>query len=798
MSCQLAVTRCRVREGGETGKLRLQRFESQAELLRFFAEHVEVSSKYDVAGIVPASRWEDAKRKTGRDAAAGRDAYFLPLDVDGAGGQGVAADRLEALAAKLRAEGIAFALTSTFSSSTKAAPGHWRVHLVLLTECMADDAVYRATWAAWADAVSDLLDTPVDRVGQHIACVTYPPTCPPGSPRLSIVHDGQPVPAEVPSVMQRVRAASIDRTPKHPMPMAARVALLRGLELVLVQPEDTSGHLQGMRGLASVQQITFSAIELGVDLPHLLEYVDAEQRGAWTRQACREAFEHVWHDVSGSAPAWESELPPVGRARIDLGLKFDDVVDRSVEALSRVPVQECRVWRHGGQLVRADLSSYTTPALRTELSRAIDYVRSTEDGEKTVHPPRDVAESVGAADCSAVREIVGISRVPLLRPDGELVTARGYDSATKLWLEPIDVEVGHTREHAEAAAVLLLDAVGDVQWLDAEVDPWVWLAHVLTVAARHLCSTVPVWIYDADRPGAGKTTIARAAGLIGGRCSVVFNAGFGGDEAELVRSIDPHASGAALVLDNLRGRIASPALEAALTSGILRVRRLYVGHCDVALRAVVSLTGNDAQTGSDWARRSLPCLLERRRELDGARELLEELDDPRFTAAALTILRAWLRVGGVSQATSLPSFRAWSQLVPGAIAWLAGVDVVGATRERAAELTTSENTTGLVDAVADFLHWKQWSERGATASEMLEGGASYALEEDPGAKLLAILQRGSRGTVTPVTVGSMLRDASGADPRLQQFGSRRDGRRWRVVTVDGDGGDGDPEGVRHH
>lgn len=479
-----------------------------------------------------------------------------------------------------------------------------------------------------------------------------------------------------------------------------------------------------------------------------------------------------------------------GRARIDLALKFDDVVDRSVEALADVPINDCRVWRHGGQLVRPDLSAYTTPALRTELSRAIDYVRTTEDGEKVVHPPRDVAESVGAADCEAVREIVGVSRVPLLRADGSVVTSRGYDPVSKLWLDPIDVATGHTRAEAEAACVELLDAVADVMWLDPEVDPIVWLAHVLTVVARPLCSTVPVWIYDADAPGCGKTTIARGAGLIGGRCSAVFNVGFGGDEAELVRSIDAHAAGAAVVLDNLRGRIASPALEAALTSGVLRVRRLYVGHCDVQLRAVVSMTGNDAQTGADWARRSLPCLLSKSRELDGARELLEELDAPRFTGAALTMLRAWLRHGAGSEATALPSFRAWSQIVGGCLQWVTGVDVVAATRQRASELTTSENTVGLVDAVADFLHWKQWEARGATASEMLEGGGGYALGDDPGSKLLAALQRGTRGTVTPVTVGSLLRDASSSDPRLQQRGSRRDGRKWYVTLqkpADGDG-----------
>lgn len=786
MTCTLAITRCRVSEGGATGKLRCQHFESQAELLQFLGTHVEVGSKYDVAGIVPASRWENAQRKTGREAAAGRDAFVVPIDVDGPDGKGVPAEKIEALAAELRSEGIAFAITSTFSSGVKAAAGCWRVHIVLVAECMADDAVYRATWAAWADAVSDILDAAVDRVGQHIACVTYPPACLPGAPRLAIVHEGKAVPAETPSIMQRVRVAKADRTPKHPLAMAERVARLRALELELVQPDETSGQLQGMRGLASVQQIAFHGIALGIDLETLLAYVEAEQRGSWARTACRAAFEHVWHDVSGSAPEWESELAPVGRARIDLALKFDDIVDQSMEALASVPIGSCKVWRHGGKLVRSDLSGYATPALRVELSRAIDFIRTTKDGERVVHPPRDVTESIGDGDCSLLPEIVGLSKVPLLRRDGGVLQSRGYDPETKLWVDPIDVPVGHTHEHAEAACLELLEGVRDVLWDDPNVDAIAWLAHVLTVAGRHLCTTVPVWIYDADEPGAGKTTVARAAGLIGGRCTDVFNPNFK-DSIELARSLEQHAGQPAVVLDNLRGRIASPALEAALTSGVLKVRRLYLGNIDMALRAVVSMTGNDAHTGADWARRSLPVRLRKNgRQLDGSRELLEELDAPRYTAAALTMLRAWIREGKPSEATPLPSFRAWSQLIAGCVHWVTGVDLVSSTRERAVELTRDENTDGVIDALSDFLHSMQWEERGASASEICDAGASHAsggFDESPGAKLLAILSRGCRGPVTPAWVGRILGSVTEPDRRVAQ--KRRHGgvRSWYVETV---------------
>lgn len=499
---------------------------------------------------------------------------------------------------------------------------------------------------------------------------------------------------------------------------------------------------------------------------------------------------------AGVDPRRLAELGKVlhcGRARIDLAVPMHEVVERSIAALGDVPVSDATVFRHRNALMHANMTPCDAHALRVELSRAIDFIRTTKDGEKVVHPPKDVADAViasaRAGRAESVREILGIWRVPMLRDDGSVSTARGYDPTSKRWIEPVDVGViGTTKAEAERAATLLLESVEGALWDPDHPGELAWLAHVLTVAARPLCPTVPVFVYSANASGSGKSTLAKCAGQLGAMCPRVFSPkADGSDDAELARALDMYANEGAIVFDNLRGTIRSPVLESAVTEGSMQVRRLHIGPAHVTISCVIAMTSNGLSTNKDWARREIPVRLDRARpgQLDGRRDLVAEMAArPELTGAVLTILRAWLLSGEVSGATALPGFARWSEVVGGALHWLGLGDVVASTRALADEMADTEEDAELVDAITSWLHSKQWADRGATCSEML-GVTTGGFGAMVGAGTLAARLRSTwPGELTPKGLGRRL---TGIEPlpdgRRLLMHRTKEGRFWRVVTT---------------
>jgi hypothetical protein len=340
------------------------------------------------------------------------------------------------------------------------------------------------------------------------------------------------------------------------------------------------------------------------------------------------------------------------------------------------------------------------PLLRERLTANARWIvpQTDKNGEvryKPGHPPGWCVSGVHARSCwPGVRHLEAVVEYPVLRPDGTVCRAAGFDPDTGLLLAPAgdlpDILDSPSREDAIAAADTLFEVVADFPFEHA-AHKSAWLAALLTPLARFAfrgCS--PLFLVDANVCGAGKGLLLDviAKVLTGEQFTV---ATYTGDEDELRKRITSLAlAGDRLVLfDNLEGQFGNAVLDAALTASAWEDRALGVNRMvRVPLFITWYATGNNVMVGADTARRVCHVRLESPEEKPEERQDFAHPDllpwvgknRQRLLTAALTILRAYCVAGRPNQKLKAwGSFEGWSALVRSAVAWL-GLPDPGETR----------------------------------------------------------------------------------------------------------------------
>lgn len=320
-------------------------------------------------------------------------------------------------------------------------------------------------------------------------------------------------------------------------------------------------------------------------------------------------------------------------------------------------------------------------------------------GDKTVAPCLP-PEWLGGAIITSVNygrvpEISALAQAPTLRRDGEIIWERGYDASTGIYMtSDLQVSVPENPTQADAAEALtqLLDLVCDFDFANAGGSS-VWLAGLLSIVARHtFTGPVPMFIIDASKRGSGKTTLADIAAIIGigvKACRMFYT----DDDVEMDKRITALALAGEqfALIDNIVGKLASPPLDAALTSESYRGRVLGKSEMTAAMpmKIVWFATGNGLIIGADLARRSLLARLEpstdhpedrtgpkpgqpwKYRDLIG----YTTANRARYLGYALTLVRAYILAGRPDMGLKpIGSFEAWSDTIRSAIVFAGGVD----------------------------------------------------------------------------------------------------------------------------
>jgi hypothetical protein len=310
--------------------------------------------------------------------------------------------------------------------------------------------------------------------------------------------------------------------------------------------------------------------------------------------------------------------------------------------------EPARLFRHGrgiAELARDEgdrllIAHLSLPTLSGHVDRCADFMRATDSGLVPARPPRDVIEDMDAMvkPLPILRGIVG---TPVFAKDGTLVTDVGYQPLTRLFYEPVGEQVPavpltpdvtHLRMAKE---IILLDWLGDFPFVD-DASRANAIAIVVTAIAREMIpGPTPLFAIDAPSAGTGKGLLISGAGVvISGNEPAVMPPPR--DEAEFRKLLTAKfCEGAPLLLfDNLKRRLDSPTLAAALTAEIWSDRILGRSKsADAPVRNVWVCTGNNLQLTDEIARRSVWTRLDAKRDRAWEGRTFRHPD-----------LKAWLRL----------------------------------------------------------------------------------------------------------------------------------------------------------
>lgn len=413
----------------------------------------------------------------------------------------------------------------------------------------------------------------------------------------------------------------------------------------------------------------------------------------------------------GSAAAYQ-KLPHAGielieKTGTDLPvIPLDDrpLRDRSADALDALvksndpPV----LLRHGGGLARvvrdengrAVVDPVGESELRGRLTRVADFCGRAGRGGRQAHktPPRDTVLDILGLGEWPFPPLTGVTEAPVVRADGSILSAPGYDPATGLHYAPdaaldcLTIPLSPATADIRAALALLHEAIQDFPFGD-DASMANTLGMMLTPIVRPaLPGHVPAAVVDAPKQGSGKTLLAELTSIIAtGRPGAMMGAPANDKDGEWDKRITAllRAGATMVVIDNIEGVVRAPSLCRALTCSIWQSRVLGLSQMvNVPQRATWIVTGNNISLAGDLPRRCYWIRLDPKTArpekrtgfrhpdlLDWASGLRREL-----VAALLTLVRGW-HVAGRPIPEGLPtlgSFQEWVNTIGGVLE-LAGV-----------------------------------------------------------------------------------------------------------------------------
>ena len=362
----------------------------------------------------------------------------------------------------------------------------------------------------------------------------------------------------------------------------------------------------------------------------------------------------------------------------------------------------------------------------------------------------------------------GVASAPLLKDDGTIVCAEGYDSESGMWCENVPelsglVSEQPTREEAGAALRLIREAFKTFCFADAETvatgqgstevdtskppgqDESSFLVALMTAVCRpslHLSPGVVVRASPMSGAGAGKGLLARCICEIAfGRPPHAVTGGATAEELEKRIAAELIQGSPALFIDNLNNTaVKSDLLASAITERPARVRVLGKSQMlRLNASAFVVLTGNGLTVSEDLARRFIMVDLDPRTEDPESREfksdILRDVGARRaeLLAALLTIWR-WGRQADedIQEGRPLGSFSPWCRWVRNPLLDLGCRDPV----ERVGE---AKERDGRRQQVAELfaIWWEIHKALPVKASELHDDVKKVADPQDRGRQYLA-------------------------------------------------------------
>jgi len=416
-----------------------------------------------------------------------------------------------------------------------------------------------------------------------------------------------------------------------------------------------------------------------------------------------------------------------------------------------------------------------------------------------VRPPKDLAHQVFSAIHEGIPKLNGFTDLPTVRKDGTLADEAGYDAATRLFYEPgsrlVSIPLKPTRDDAVKALVELYGVVEDVPF-ESSAQRAAWYASVLTLFARRIYTgPTPLFLFNANVRGAGKTLLATVALHIAFKdeiCPQTWTRDEDEQKKMFVAALVQ--SDRAVFIDNVEGVFGGGTLNSFTTGHSWAGRILSVSRTKRTTQPpVLFVTGNNVILGGDTPRRIISIRiaspLERPEERDDFKhpDLMAWVaqERPRLAAAALTIIRAWF-VAGQPQATlkAMGSFVGWNP-IRHILMWLGQPDPLCSCESLQFVDTDADTAHGLVDGLAEITEDLGEAVSAADLRRMLEADftdTKYKAFRD------ALMEKSPRNELPSAkSIGRILHHAMGRAAGGRCICARRDTHanvlRWYVGFV---------------
>jgi hypothetical protein len=326
--------------------------------------------------------------------------------------------------------------------------------------------------------------------------------------------------------------------------------------------------------------------------------------------------------------------------------------------------------------------------LKYELARAACWFRTKKGQREPALPPSHIVSDLLGAPTFGWPFLRRLTAIPSLTAAGRLLTAPGYDASSQLYYAPaselpISVPASPTRQDIDAAVALLRDdLLRDFPFADESDRAHAVSCLLLGFVRDHIVGPTPLHIIEKPTPGTGATLLLEVVTrILTGRSAPLMTEASTDEEfrkritARLVESPDVFA------IDNVRGKLQSGALAAAVTSSMWSDRILGLSRTiQIPVHCTWIVTANNPTLSEEIARRAVRIRMDAKVDRPWLRtgflhpDLRAFVTDNRakLVSAALTLCRAWFDAGTPAGHASLGMFENWARVI-GGILQVAGV-----------------------------------------------------------------------------------------------------------------------------
>jgi putative DNA primase/helicase len=441
------------------------------------------------------------------------------------------------------------------------------------------------------------------------------------------------------------------------------------------------------------------------DLRDAVAHWDDQPKTLGTLTRCLEdGMKKPHDDLRGYAAIDPNDFRPI----IDLAVgETERIVDEIEAALIKA---KRGLYRRGGRVVCVGYSTMPTHDERDIEVQAIEErgdaalledmeaaaIFKSAKGKRTSPPSRIALTFKQRTHRLRLPPLNGVINSPLMRANGDILDAPGYDAKTGLLFDPRGVEFPSVPDRpTKAEAKAALDRIGELiktfTFIGAE-DRAVALSLIITAVVRRSLDFAPLHALDSPVAGSGKSMIVDIASIIAtGHEAGVVSQGKTAEEFEKRLGALLMRGDAIISIDNCEVPLEGDVLCSALTQKQLAIRILGRSEMPVVqTNMFFTATGNNLIVKGDVTRRALVGRLDPKVERP---ELLEFSYDPiavaranraKLVRAVLTMLRAFVVAGRPERPPPLANFETWSRLVRGGLLWLGETDPVK-TMERTRE-----------------------------------------------------------------------------------------------------------------